>query len=68
LPNAETKQYRVVFYDENNKQVLSIPRVKESNLILEKYNFSHSGWYYYEIYDGNKLFEKHKFNIAKEKP
>ncbi len=68
LPNAETKKYRIVFYDENNKLVLTIPKVKESNLILEKYNFSHSGWYYYEIYEGDKLFEKHKFNITKDKP
>lgn len=66
LPNAETRFYKVVFLDANNKPFLTIPRVKESNLIMEKYNFYKSGWYYFEIYLEGKLMEKHQFQIPKE--
>jgi hypothetical protein len=68
LPNAEKKQYSIIFYDDNDKEILNIPKVKESNLILEKYNFMKSGWYYYKILEGTKVFEEHKFLISKERP
>jgi hypothetical protein len=68
LPDAEKKNYSIIFYDENDKQILSIPKIKESNLILEKYNFMRSGWYYYKIMEGTKVFEEHKFLISKERP
>jgi hypothetical protein len=68
LPSAETKQYSILFFDENNNKVLQIPKVKESSLILEKYNFIRSGWYYFEIMEKGKLLERHKFQIVKEKP
>jgi hypothetical protein len=61
LPNAETRNFSIVFYNENDKQVLKIPKVKEGSLILERYNFYKSGWYYFELKDGNRLIEKHKF-------
>ena len=66
LPNAETKNYKVIFYNENNEPILTIPKVKESNLIMEKYNFGQSGWYYFELYEGTTLIERHKFLINKE--
>jgi hypothetical protein len=68
LPNAESKNYSITFYDEANNKVLQVPKVKESSLILEKYNFIRSGWYYFEIMEQGKLLERHKFQIVKEKP
>ncbi len=68
LPDAEKKNYSIIFYDENDKQILNVPKVKESNLILEKYNFMRSGWYYYKVMEGSKVFEEHKFLISKERP
>ncbi len=64
LPNAENRNFSIVFYDENEKQVLKIPKVKESNLILERYNFYKSGWYYFELKDGNIVIEKHRFLLT----
>jgi hypothetical protein len=60
LPNAESRNFSIIFYDEKEKKVLKIPNIKESNLILERYNFYKSGWYYFEIKDGETVIEKHK--------
>jgi hypothetical protein len=66
LPDVENKNYSIRFYDKNNVLVLTIPRLKENNLILEKYNFMHSGWFSFEIYENGVLFEKNKFQIVKD--
>lgn len=64
LPGAENKKYSIVFKDERDHEVLRIKHVKESNLILERTNFYKSGWYFFEIYDGETLFEKHKVQLG----
>jgi hypothetical protein len=66
LPGAEAKKYSIVFKDDQLREVLRISHVKESNLILERANFYKSGWYFFEIYDDNQLFEKHKVLLGKE--
>jgi hypothetical protein len=66
LPGAETKKYSIVFKDDQLREVLRISHVKESNLILERANFYKSGWYFFEIYDDNQLFEKHKVQLGKD--
>jgi hypothetical protein len=67
LPGAESKKYSIVFKDESGREVLKINHVKESNLVMEKSNFYKSGWYYFEIYEGETLFEKHKVLLPREK-
>jgi hypothetical protein len=66
LPGAETKKYSIVFKDEQQREVLRISYVKESNLILERTNFYKSGWYFFEILENGALFEKHKVLLGKE--
>jgi hypothetical protein len=68
LPGAEEKKFSIKFTDESGLLILHIPHVKESNLILEKYNFHKSGWYYFEIFEGERLFEKHKVQVARDAP
>jgi hypothetical protein len=63
LPSAESKFYSISFFDENNRKVLFIKKVQESNLILERYNFYKSGWYFFEIKEKDTLIEKHKFYL-----
>ncbi len=63
LPYAESKNYSISFFDENNTKVLFIKRIQESNLILERYNFYKSGWYHYQILDDGKKFEAQKFYL-----
>ncbi|MBL7728192.1 MAG: hypothetical protein JNM68_10915 [Dinghuibacter sp.] len=66
LPDAENKKYSIVFRNDQQQEIMRISRVKESNLVLERANFYKSGWYYFEIYEGEQLFEKHKVLLGKE--
>jgi hypothetical protein len=40
--------------------------IKESKLLIDRSNFMSSGWFNYEIYDGQKPKEKNKFFIPPE--
>ncbi len=66
VPLQNSKKFSVKFFDENDVLLFQIKEIKEPYLILEKVNFKHSGWFYYSLYEGEELFEKHKFFIPKE--
>jgi hypothetical protein len=66
LPDFETHKYAVKFFDEDNKPLFELNRIKEGYLIIEKMNFLRAGWFYFEIYDNGKLIEKNKFFIPKD--
>lgn len=66
LPDASQRKYHVKFFDENDQQVLELHKLNDDYLILEKYNFMHSGWYRFELYDADKLIEKNKFYLGKD--
>ena len=66
LPDVLLKKYQVKFYDENDNFLFEIKNLKEESLILDKTNFYHAGWFKFELFEDDKLKEKHKFFIAKE--
>jgi hypothetical protein len=66
LPGAETKKYSVKFFDESETPLFELNKLKESFLIIEKVNFVHAGWFFFEVYENGKLIEKNKFFIAKD--
>jgi len=66
LPEAPKRHYTVKFFDESNKLLFELSEIKDPSLILDKTNFQHSGWYHFELYDGELLKEKNKFFIPKE--
>jgi len=66
LPEAPKKHYAVKFFDENNKLLFELSEIRDPSLILDKTNFHHSGWFRFELYDGDQLKEKNKFFIPKE--
>lgn len=66
LPEAPKRHYAVKFFDETGKPLFELSEIKDPSLILDKTNFQHSGWYRFELYDGNLLKEKNKFFIPKE--
>ena len=65
LPLVKQHKYRIIFYDEDLSELFQIKTVKESELILEKLNFMHSGWFSFELFEDEKLKEKDKFFLAK---
>jgi hypothetical protein len=66
LPDAATKKYDVKFFDENETPLFELNKLHDSFLIIEKVNFVHAGWFYFELYDNGKLIERNKFFIGKE--
>ncbi|MEJ7611854.1 MAG: hypothetical protein WKF88_11815 [Ferruginibacter sp.] len=66
LPEAAAKKYTVKFFDENEKFLFELTKLKEEYLILEKVNFVRPGWFRFEIYENGELIENNKFQIVKE--
>jgi hypothetical protein len=66
LKDAVIKKYSVKFFDENDKFLFELLKLKEEYLIVEKVNFIHSGWFHFELYENGKLIEKNKFFIGKD--
>lgn len=66
LKNADIRKYTVRFFDEGDKFLFELNRIKENFLIVEKVNFLHSGWFYFELFENGKLIEKNKFYIPRD--
>ena len=65
LPDANSRS-SVKFYDENDNFLFEIKNLKETALTLDKTNFTHAGWFKFELYNEEKLVEKNKFYLARE--
>ena len=66
LQDAETLKYSLKFFDDKNLQIFEIKKVSEPYLLIEKVNFLHTGWFYYELFEDGLFLEKYKFYIGKE--
>ncbi len=66
LPLAKTKKYRVVFFDSDGTELFEIKAVKETELILDKTNFMHAGWFSFELYEEEVLKEKKRLFLPKD--
>lgn len=65
LPDAEHKKYSIKFYEDDGTFLFELKKIPESNLILDKANFSHSGLFRFELYESGILKEAHKVYIPK---
>lgn len=66
LPDAGVKKYRLVFFDTSGKKLFTLQHITEPELVLDKTNFLHSGWFNFELYEDDKLKEKNKILLQKE--
>jgi hypothetical protein len=66
LADAAQKNYRLRVFDEGHQPVFNIQHVKEAQLLLDKTNFVHSGWFYFELYENDRLSERSKFYVPKD--
>ncbi|MEO6540407.1 MAG: hypothetical protein ABIN74_05430, partial [Ferruginibacter sp.] len=66
LPDFNTNKYIVKFYDEANARLFELNKITEGYLIIEKVNFLHAGWFFFEIYKNEELMEKNKFYIPRD--
>lgn len=66
LPDAARKEYSIKFFEENGGFLFELKSVKQKALTLDKANFEHAGWFTFELYNDEKLVERHKFYLAKD--
>ncbi len=66
LEDAPTKKYTVKFFDETEKFLFELTKLKEEYLIIEKVNFVRTGWFRFELFENGLLIENNKFQITKE--
>jgi len=63
VPSGSTGRYKVRFFDDTNALLFEVRQIRESPLIVEKYNFVHAGVFQYELYRDNSLVERRHFRI-----
>jgi hypothetical protein len=63
---SKTHHYKLIFYNESKEEIFRIKQLKQDKLTLEKANFLQSGWFYFDLYEDEKLLEKNKFFIEKD--
>lgn len=66
LPNIRQDNYLIKFFTEDYKPLFELKNLAEDYLFIEKVNFTHAGWYTFEIYKNGLLLEENKFNISKD--
>jgi hypothetical protein len=67
LPDDEkTKKYSIKFFDADDNFLFELKDIKQRDFKLDKTNFYHAGWFHFELYEGGKLIEKHKFFLEKD--
>lgn len=66
LPDAEKEKYHLKFYEDDGSFLFEIKGITEPALTLDKTNFLHGGWFRFELFNNNKLVEKHKFYLPKD--
>lgn len=66
LPDADKQKYRIKFFEENQEPLFEIRTINRTGLTLDKTNFMHAGWYWFELYNDEKLVERSKVYLAKE--
>lgn len=63
LEDALSVSYKLIFYDEQNKEVLAIPRINDNNLVLDKRNFMRNGLYNFKLFKNNQEFADGKVAV-----
>ena len=66
LPSVKQYKYHVIFYEEDGSEVFRLKTIKEPELILDKTDFVHAGWFSFELFEDDKLKEKNKFYLSKD--
>ena len=66
LPQFKQHKYHIIFYEEDGSELFRIKTIKEGELVLDKANFIHAGWFHFELFEDDKLKEKSKFQLFRD--
>ena len=63
LPDANKKKFTLRVFMEDGTPIFHMKNIKEPQLLIDRSNFLHSGWFKYDLYENEKLREQNKFFI-----
>ena len=66
LPDANKKKFTLRVFMEDGTPIFHMKNIKEPQLLIDRSNFLHSGWFKYDLYENEKLREQNKFFIPPE--
>ncbi len=66
LADWNKKNYSVQFFEDDHTPLMEIKNIKDPLLIIDKTNFTHSGWFRFELFEDGRLKERNKLFIPKE--
>lgn len=58
IEDALKNTYSIIFYDQQERAILNIPRVGEKTVILDKRNFQRTGMYRFKVFRNKEEFDK----------
>ena len=66
LPEAAIKKYKIIFFENDGKRLFVINHITETELVIDKTNFMHAGWFIFELYENEKLKERNKILLQRD--
>lgn len=58
IQDAFKESYQLIFYDQNDKEVLKVPRINDKVVILDKRNFQTVGLFKFKLFKNKEEFDK----------
>ena len=66
LPDAYKRKFSLRVFKEDGTPLFYMRNIKEPQLLIDRSNFLHSGWFKYDLYEDERLREQNKFFIPPE--
>lgn len=67
VPNrSRLTRYRIRFYESDKSFLFELKNLPSPNFELDRTNFLHGGWFLFELWEDNRLIEKHKLFLERE--
>jgi hypothetical protein len=63
VPDAHKRKFQLQVWREDGTPIFSMKSIKDAQLLIDKSNFIYSGWFKYEISEGEHLKERGRFLI-----
>lgn len=58
ITDALRESYQLIFYDQNDKEILKVPRINDKIVILDKRNFQTTGLFKFKLFKNKMEFDK----------
>ena len=63
IPETHKRKFQLQVWKEDGTPIFSMKNIKDAQLLIDKSNFIYSGWFKYEISEGEQLKERGRFLI-----